>query len=117
MLATERAPFRTIPSPKAGFAAVLALAAAVVAATVATQVVPGSVGQTSVGAPSAGQIEQALIQVRAGERGGLQSAAGVDAALIEVRAGERQPIGASNKADHGPSGVAPNPGTRGLIPQ
>jgi hypothetical protein len=111
MHATQPVPMRTYNVPKLGLAAVLALAAAIVVAVLVAQLA-WAPGRADTGA--AGAAEAALVEQRHGEQAFGPS--DPDAGLIRQRIGERS-LSSSGEAPAGPSGVAPNPGTRGRIAQ
>jgi hypothetical protein len=110
MQATQ--PISTVTAPKATLIAVLALVAALVGGGLAVQL--GTIDLVT--APTAGTAADAagaFSAYRAGERDLTRAGAG----LAGQRAGEIS-FGASVPAvQHGPSGVAPQPGTRGRIAQ
>jgi hypothetical protein len=103
MQATQGATLRTY-SPLAGFAALAALAIFVIAVVAAAIGGSLAIGKPSANAaPSAADVNAALVQFRRGERETTTPAedkAQLEKAMIDFRRGEREPLGgASTGAD------------------
>ena len=112
MQATQPFPKSTAQVGKAGLAAALALAAALVGGVIATQL-PWSFGAAStIAQPVAGP---SLVEFRAGERLPLFDRQVVTPSQVEFRAGERQPLFGDQSTGGQPSGIAPHSGLRGRI--